>query len=508
MISNVNSANMEMRETRLSSIIGFKGTVGELACGSRNCSLKDRGTGCKFLQSSSCVSCTAINFLAGIRDAALVYHGPAGCAALFPGEYIRVQQVAGLAGFKSDMHFVVNDLSEKDTVFGAIESLKETIAHTWNAYHPKAIFILSSCTAAVIGENIDDCVEEIKADYPIPIVPVHCEGFRSVTWAGGWDLAAHALLHSVVKPPKEKRNVINFINSNERMRKEITELFANFDLKVQFLVMNSTVEEIEHISESAVSATNCATWGSYLGNGLEELYGVPYVHGINPFGITGFESWLREICKAVGKSEECEKYIARQRSIYMPQFEKLKEQLTGLKCVIGMGSGFAFEIARALKEFGMEVQQMVAWHHDTKLDDGKIPAYLEYLDKTQPETPVTITPIQNYHTMNILNQYKPDIYVSRHPGLTVWAGKQGIPSIFFGDEYRLFGYKETIKFGKNILDSIRNRALEENLAAHCHMPYTSWWYNQKDDTFMAPDYSLKSRESCKEVSLNENAATA
>ena len=86
--------------------------------------------------------------------------------------------------------------------------------------------------------------------------------------------------------------------------------------------------------------------------------------------------------------------------------------------------------------------------------------------------------------MNILKKYKPDMYLSRHPGSTVWAIKNGTPAIFVADEYMIFGYKHTLEFAKTILDAIRNRSFEENLAKRSKLPYTDWWYKQDVDAFL------------------------
>ena len=36
---------------------------------------------------------------------------------------------------------------------------------------------------------------------------VHCEGFKSRIWATGFDISDHAVLSSIVQPPKQKRKM-------------------------------------------------------------------------------------------------------------------------------------------------------------------------------------------------------------------------------------------------------------------------------------------------------------
>ena len=61
------------------------------------------------------------------------------------------------------------------------------------------------------------------------------------------------------------------------------------------------------MSEYSIATVSiCGTLGTYLGNGLEKQYGVPYVQTLRPHGITGFEEWLRGIGKVIGKETDVE----------------------------------------------------------------------------------------------------------------------------------------------------------------------------------------------------------
>lgn len=293
-------------------------------------------------------------------------------------------------------------------------------------------------------------------------------------------------MQGIVKPPKQKRRYINIKNFYESARPQITKIFNEvFDAEPQFLYCNSTVEELSHLSENLATVCICGTLGTYLGNALEETYGVPYVRTLNHSGVTGFETWLRAIGDTIGKRAEAEAYIEKQRAIFMPQIEEVTKSLHGLRAVIGMGPGFTYEIARVLQEFGMKVDYALAWHYDYKYDNGQVPPALEHLVKTAPkDMKVAVADQQNYEVLNILNRYKPDVYFSRHPGTTVWAIKQGFAAVFVADEYTVFGYEGTLSFAKLIRDTVTNRSFEKNLAARIQLPYTKWWYEQNYDKFI------------------------
>lgn len=302
MAINLDSSNVATRENRIGSITGYIGSLSDLASQSECGTLK----GCSrcFSQSSTCLSSCALGQLSAIRDVAIIHHGPAGCSVASAGAYYLDKVMAKKRGVTNDTVYVGTDMNEKDTIFGSTESLRKIILEVNERYLPKAIFVTSSCATGIIGEDIDSVVDEVRDEIDVPVVAVHCEGFKSRIWATGFDIADHAVLSSIVQPPKEKRNTINFKNFYESARPEIMEMFQEFDLEPIFLYCNSTVEELSHISESLATTCICGTLGNYLGNVLEEKYGVPYVRSINQCGIVGFETWLREIGRVTERSEK------------------------------------------------------------------------------------------------------------------------------------------------------------------------------------------------------------
>lgn len=478
----MNISDIGVRESRLGSITGYIGDLKDLAERSRDGTL--RGCTRSFSQSSSCLNNCVLPMLGQMSDVAVILHGPCGCSCAASDESTKV--IAEQIGVNNTSVFVGTDIDENDTIFGASDKLEDIILEVYRRYHPNAIFVGNACATGIIGEDLESVVEAVRDQIDVPIVATHCEGFKSRIWASGFDIQDQTILRSgIIKPPKEKRNTVVFKNFFASAREEITEIFSRIGLKPIFLWTNTSVEEVSHLSEATCTTSVCGTLGNYLGNALEELYGVPYIRTINACGIKGFETWFREIAKTAGKEKEAEEYISEQREIYIPQIEELKKQLEGKTAVIGMGPGYTFEVARVLEEeLGMKVIWGLAWHYDKKYDDDKIPPAMDHLLKNDVNFNIGISDQQNYEVMNILNRYRPDVYLSRHQGSTVWATKQGIPAYFVGDEYELFGYRHTVEFAKGLLYTMRNRSFEENMEKHSKLPYTKWWYTQDADSFM------------------------
>ena len=223
---------------------------------------------------------------------------------------------------------------------------------------------------------------------------------------------------------------------------------------------------------------------------MEQKFGVPYVTALQPHGISGIDNWLKNLGKVLGKEKEVEEYIAKQKIITQPELDEIKAKLKGKRVVVGMGPSFSHNYIRLLEDFGMEVVWGLSWHFDSKHDHDGLPHCTMELTKKDKDIPISVSDQQNHEVLNLLNKLKPDIYIGRHPGLSVWAAKMGIPSIMISDEYSAFGYQGTIDFGYRIIDVLTNNSLARNLSKRIKLPYTEWWFEQEPFEFLE-DEELK-----------------
>ena len=90
--------------------------------------------------------------------------------------------------------WLTTNLQQEDVIYGASEKLRDAILKAEERYHPQAIFILTSCTTGIIGEDIEGTVDEVQSEVNAKIVPIHCEGIRSRLVQTGYDAFWHAIL--------------------------------------------------------------------------------------------------------------------------------------------------------------------------------------------------------------------------------------------------------------------------------------------------------------------------
>jgi len=470
------------RENRLGAITGYVGTIGDLNGQSRGCGAQNRDR--VFSQSSACSSGCCQNQLASIQNIVVVNHGSIGCAADAPGGNANKKAGGRLRGFPdSNIRIISSNLLEHDTVFGATGKLRETIVQAFERYKPDAIFVTTSCVSGIIGEDIQGVLEELKPILGIPLVPAFCEGFKSKVWAAGFDSAFHAILHGIVEPPRqvEKTNKVNFVNFRGSARVEIARTFAKEPV---FLLQFASVEELKRLSEARATVSICGTLGSYIGNGLEQHYGVPYIKTEQPHGIQGYINWIRSLGKFLGKEAEVEEHLAEEEQKTRQELSELRDKLRGKTAVVGMGPSFGHNFTRVLKELEIDVVWAATWHFDQNYDHGDTPESTKRLAEANPDLQTSVGDQQNYEVINLLTKLNPDLYVTRHGGSSVWATKMGIATHMLTDEFTAFGYNGIVNFGNILVDKLTNRALAKNLANRIKLPYTSWWLEQDSFAFL------------------------
>jgi len=480
---NLDLAEVPIRETRLGSITGFSGTAAELCRTSCDGSLRERER--SFTQAATCASVTAICQLSMIRDAAVVNHGALGCA----GDFANFNFINRAGLFKRghkprNAHLINTNIQEDDIVFGGESKLKQAIRGAFDRFSPKAIFITTSCASGIIGDDVPGIAEEMETELGVPVVPVSCEGFRSQVWASGFDAAYHAILRRIVKPPRRKRedviNVINFWGDDI-----FTSLFQRLGLVPNYVVPFADIEQLERLSEARATIQVCPTLGTYLAAGLEQRYGVVEVKAPPPYGLGPTDRWLRELGKVTGKEAEVETLISDEHERIAPELEDLRQRLKGLRAFIAAGAVHGHSIVAVLRELGIEVTGATVWHHDPVFDHGD-PAgdTLAKLVSDYGDVNFSVCDKQSFEMVNLLNRLKPDIFIVRHNGMSVWGAKLGIPTFLMGDEHFGVGYQGLLNYGHKILDAVTNPAFAHNLARHTKLPYTRWWLEQNPFHFL------------------------
>ncbi|AFS79163.1 nitrogenase iron-molybdenum cofactor biosynthesis protein NifE [Gottschalkia acidurici 9a] len=483
---NIKVPQVRIREARLGSITGFKGTADELVKCSHSGKLKDCAR--KFSQCMGCSSGNAFCQLSMIKDAVVINHGPIGCAGdFFNFNFVyRVGQMERNLQPSIGRYFNTN-IEESDTVFGAIRKLEDTVRAAYERVKPNAIFITTSCASGIIGDDVEGVANDLTEELGIPVVSCFCEGFKSKLWTTGFDSAYHSIVRKIVKQPRNKTNKVNIVNFWGSHI--FDELLERLGYKAEYIVPFSTVADLEYISEAAATIQICPTLGTYLGAALEQIYGVPEIKSPPAYGIKGTDSWLRELGKVLDREHEVEEIIKEEHERITPKINEFRQKLAGKTAYITAGAAHGHAIIALLRELGLEVQGAAIFHHDPVYDNGDNTSdALSHTVNTYGDVKnYNVCNKQAYELVNILNRVRPDIMIARHGGMTVWGAKLGVPTLLIGDEQFGFGYQGVLNYAERIIETLDNKEFVTNLAKHSSMPYTKWWLEQDPFTFLGGD---------------------
>lgn len=498
---NLTTTAVENREQRLGTIIGWDGNADILVEESgyaRKCAGR-KGKACElcevrgpFTQGSVCseqmVECQAGN----VRDAVLIQHSPIGCAVsqtIYNSIYRNGLAMRNLP--VENLKIVSTNLLEKDMVFGGIEKLKKTLDDVIERYQPKAVFIGTSCSTGIIGDDVDSIATEYAEQYRIPVVPLHCEGFRSKHWSTGFDSTQHGILRDIVRKNPQKHedlvNVINLWGSDV-----FTPMLKELDLRVNYVIDMATVEDLAKMSEAAATVGFCNTLSSYLAQGLEQNFGVPELKAPQPYGIYGTDAWLRGLAKLTHREELAERYIEKEHARIKPLITDLKTKLQGKKGYVATGSAYSHGLIAVMRELGIEVNGSLVFHHDP-VYDSEDPAQdsLAFLvDHYGDVENFSVSNRQQHQFYALLKRVNPDFILIRHNGLAPFASRLGIPAAPLGDEHIAVGYGGIANLGNAILGILQRRKFHEDLSRHVKLPYTNWWLEQTDPYIIARNPEL------------------
>lgn len=490
-----------IREDRLGSIKAFAGKVSDLV-NSKHLGENLAWRNHKFQQTSGCLLTQTVGRLITIRDSALIVHGPVGCAQ-GTNEYREIYQgiPEKFRAWNGDveLHSVSSNLTESDIVFGGEKKLKLAIKEATRRYNPKTIIIACSCTSGVMGDDIDGIVASIQHEVEPILVPVHCEGFRSQISQSAFDSSSHAIVKYIVQKPKKRQKdlvgIIAPMSVTLGDKNDLIRMFNKIGLTARFIPDFATVDELKEISEAAVIAPTCQSYGQYMQKALYEDYGTPYFLDPAPLGVENSKVWFREIAKYTGKEKEVEQLIKEEMEYVQPKLDELKKSFKGRKASIYVSAGQARAvfIPRFVTELGISVAAVNTLELDSNIVDEFEKVYEDIGDFE-----VHASDYQPFEQSHLLNRLKPDLYTGcSFMGLYKREGSQLRNHSFLSDfspQSNQFFFRGVLNYGYILERALKNPSLNKTLYRKTPNPYRQWWYEQEDSEAYVKEKSYANKK--------------
>jgi nitrogenase molybdenum-iron protein alpha chain len=465
-------------------------------CGLRQCA----AAGCegerRFCQSNACQLFLTLQMAFTIPDSLVVIHGPVGCGSQCHASDFGVRSASAARGEPRErLIWVSSNLKNEDVINGGAEKLIDAVVGADRAFAPKIIFVATTCTPSIIGDDIDEILGRIEKDTAARIVPLHCPGFKTKVVASAYDTFYHGLIghldfdpipHVDYEPANPfapdfeireaqfdfaKRNTVNLLNASSfgaPDEAEIVRLLKALDLNVRVYTEYTPMDAFRKITLAGLNISMCNVHDDYLALYLEEKYGMPYLIRNMPLGIAATGEWLLAVAERFGREDAARRLIAAEEQHLSAALAPLKETLRGKRAVVNGGVIRVAQLALMLLELEMEPVNIRAYHYD----DFSVDTYRR-LEDVLPDVEVNVAPGQVSELIEILEREKPDLCIS-HGGTNAWATKTGVPSVpLFSPAHCYFGYRGVFDQARHFRKLLANTAFPRVLAENTKLPYRS-----------------------------------
>lgn len=276
------------------------------------------------MQAGSFVGSTLI--ATGIKNALVIFHGICGCnieAIHFRSDQIPNGQYVPI---------IPTGLNETDCINGGIPKLLSTLRDNIKKKHPPSVvFILTSDSSSITGDDIYSAAQIVEKETNIPIIAVDSAGFTG-NIATGTDVILNAIIkkfQNTIEISKHKSglNIIaphligskNWTNDLE----EITRLLKESEVPVNLtLCRNFDIDSIKDIAKaknnyilSAETLTDFEIDSNNLGiKTLKE--NVPL-----PIGVANTQEWLTTLVKAYGNITKAKVVLEKDQKLVTKQLK-------------------------------------------------------------------------------------------------------------------------------------------------------------------------------------------
>jgi nitrogenase molybdenum-iron protein beta chain len=250
--------------------------------------------------------------VAGFRDAGIVIHSPQGCAstvatAFDAHEIDFTQRKVGCTR-----------LFETDIIMGASEKLAGLIKEADSSFGTRALFVIGTCAADIIGEDIEGLCRQLQPVIRARLIPVLAGGFRGNSY-DGIDLGLKTLLQFIATGrPKTERSV-NLIAPQANLNPTwwadlqwVKEVLRSLDVKVQtVLPRHTSLAKLEEAGRASAGILLSHDVGYEFGRKLQEIHGIPLI--LNdiplPVGLKNTARWLRALGAYFDAEAQAERLI-------------------------------------------------------------------------------------------------------------------------------------------------------------------------------------------------------
>ena len=258
-----------------------------------------------------CVLAGINSVLGAIDRVCPIYHSGPGCCMQTTAAD-QGQSGHKSSRFVSSVSLPSTNMLEKEVVFRGTEKLRTTVQVAIDIFDADAYFVLTGCTAGIIGDDIVSVTEEFQ-DKGYSVYPIETPGFGGDSNLG-YETVWTTMINQVIEEdvPKDDKlvNIFGIIPYHDPFwsgaLEEIDRILTAIGLKVNtFITKHQGIETIRKCSGAALNIII----NPWLFNGpakkMEQKFGIPSIRVPGLFvGATDTTKFVRQVAEAMHLDQE------------------------------------------------------------------------------------------------------------------------------------------------------------------------------------------------------------
>lgn len=418
-----------------------------------------------------CVLAGINSVLGAIDRVCPIYHSGPGCCMQTTAAD-QGQSGHKSSRFVSSVSLPSTNMLEKEVVFGGTEKLRTTVQGAIDIVDADAYFVLTGCTAGIIGDDIVSVTEEFQ-DKGYSVYPIETPGFvgdSNLGYETVWTTMINQVIEEDVPKDDKLVNIFGIIPYHDPFwsgaLEEIDRILSALGLKVNtFFTKHQGIETIRKCSGAALNIIINPWLFKGPAKKMEQKFGIPSIRVPGLFvGATDTTKFVRQVAEAMHLDQEIvDKVIAAEEEYVYDYLAQSVGVVSWKRFAVVADANNAVGITRYLaNDFSFTpVLVIVSEPLFRQEDKDRIVAQIEDLEYAKP--PKVIFASDQYEINQALREEEEEITLligsSNEREVALEKDIQFILAAFPMNERLVFnrtyaGYRGSLTFTEDLYDNL------------------------------------------------------
>ena len=418
-----------------------------------------------------CVLAGINSVLGAIDPVRPIYHSGPGCCMQTTAAD-QGQSGHKSSRFVSSVSLPSTNMLEKEVVFGGTEKLRTTVQGAIDIIDADAYFVLTGCTAGIIGDDIVSVTEEFQ-DKGYSVYPIETPGFvgdSNLGYETVWTTMINQVIEEDVPKDDKLVNIFGIIPYHDPFwsgaLEEIDRILSALGLKVNtFFTKHQGIETIRKCSGAALNIIINPWLFKGPAKKMEQKFGIPSIRVPGLFvGATDTTKFVRQVAEAMHLDQEIvDKVIAAEEEYVYDYLAQSVGGVSWKRFAVVADANNAVGITRYLaNDFSFTpVLVIVSEPLFRQEDKDRIVAQIEDLEYAKP--PKVIFASDQYEINQALREEEEEITLligsSNEREVALEKDIQFILAAFPMNERLVFnrtyaGYRGSLTFTEDLYDNL------------------------------------------------------